>query len=207
MALERPAGGRGRPSTHRPRPHARSATGSDNNNTSRSSGAGEDDAAVRSALHFAVGRICEQEEDDEIDVGGGARMSSAAVSSLTELVYQYATTSLANDLAAFSRHAGRKTVTVDDVKLVLRKDPQTLDALTEFCEREQLGTTAAAAAAAAAAREDERRRGQAVALPNKARINRRLGAVDSHEREDRWHPSIRKAEVSPRSREKGMQGE
>lgn len=106
----------------------------------------KDDGAVRSALHFAVGRICEQEEDDDPDVG--ARMSSDAVGSLTELVYQYATTSLANDLVAFSQHAGRKTVTVDDVKLAIRKDKKTHDSLSRFCERKGLGSSTTSSGAA-----------------------------------------------------------
>ena len=106
----------------------------------------KDDGAVRSALHFAVGRICEQEEDDDPDVG--ARMSSDAVGSLTELVYQYATTSLVNDLVAFSQHAGRKTVTVDDVKLAIRKDKKTHDSLSRFCERKGLGSSTTSTGAA-----------------------------------------------------------
>ena len=106
--------------------------------------AAKDDGAIRSALHFAVGRICEQEEDDDLDA---ARMSSTAVESLAELVYQYATTSLANDLVAFSRHAGRKTVTVDDVKLAIRKDKKTHDSLGRFCEKKGLASSTSSAAA------------------------------------------------------------
>ena len=106
----------------------------------------KDDGAVRSALHFSVGRICEQEEDDDPDVG--ARMSSDAVGSLAELVYQYATTSLPNDLVAFSQHAGRKTVTVDDVKLAIRKDKRTHDSLCRFCERKGLGSSTTSSGAA-----------------------------------------------------------
>ena len=106
--------------------------------------AAKDDGAIRSALHFAVGRICEQEEDDDLDA---ARMSSTAVESLAELVYQYATTSLANDLVAFSKHAGRKTVTVDDVKLAIRKDKKTHDSLGRFCEKKGLASSTSSAAA------------------------------------------------------------
>ena len=106
--------------------------------------AAKDDGAIRSALHFAVGRICEQEEDDDLDA---ALMSSTAVESLAELVYQYATTSLANDLVAFSRHAGRKTVTVDDVKLAIRKEKKTHDSLGRFCEKKGLASSTSSAAA------------------------------------------------------------
>jgi len=108
--------------------------------------AAKDDGAVRSALHFAVGRMCEREEDDDLDVG--ARMNATAVSSLTELVYQYATTSLANDIVAFSKHAGRKTVTVDDVKLAIRKDKRTYDSLCRFCEKKGLASSTSSSGAA-----------------------------------------------------------
>lgn len=96
------------------------------------SDAGDDDAAVRSALHYAVGKICREEEEEEVE---GAKMSSQAVAALTELVYQYSTTSLASDLVNFSQHAGRKTVTVDDVKLVARKDASLLKQINRFCDR------------------------------------------------------------------------
>uniref|UniRef100_A0A7S0FNV1 Centromere protein S n=1 Tax=Minutocellus polymorphus TaxID=265543 RepID=A0A7S0FNV1_9STRA len=124
----------------RARPRGGGASGADSGDGAK------DDGAIRSALHFAVGRICEREEDDDLDVG--ARMSSTAVSSLTELVYQYATTSLANDLVAFSKHAGRKTVTVDDVKLAIRKDKKTHDSLGRFCEKKGLASFTSTSAAA-----------------------------------------------------------
>lgn len=96
-----------------------------------------DDDAVRSALHFAVGRVCHEEES-----GQGAKMTSEAIAALTELTYQYATTSLALDLVSFSSHANRRTISVDDVKLVLRKDPDGLLAnLEHFCESRGLGSS------------------------------------------------------------------
>uniref|UniRef100_A0A7R9ZA28 Centromere protein S n=1 Tax=Pseudictyota dubia TaxID=2749911 RepID=A0A7R9ZA28_9STRA len=98
-----------------------------------------DGDALRSALHFAVGRICHEEELEQDDC---ARMTSEAIAALTELVYQYTTTSLANDLVSFSRHANRRTISVDDVKLVLRKDPDGLLAsLEKFCGNNSLGTS------------------------------------------------------------------
>uniref|UniRef100_A0A7S4KBQ9 Centromere protein S n=1 Tax=Odontella aurita TaxID=265563 RepID=A0A7S4KBQ9_9STRA len=98
-----------------------------------------DDDAVRSALHYAVGRICQEEESGQEDC---AQMTSEAISALTELVYQYTTTSLANDLVSFSRHANRRTITVDDVKLILRKDPDgLLSSLDRLCESRGFGTS------------------------------------------------------------------
>lgn len=106
------------------------------------------------ALHFAVGNICrrvEQEEDgndyddDDDDAGGGGcgydhrnkqlKMSKSSIRTLTQMTYHYATKCLAKDLSAFSKHANRKTITVDDVKLVARKNPRGLmDAIEGFCE-------------------------------------------------------------------------
>jgi len=92
---------------------------------------------LRAALQHAVAQICLEEEmlDDS------AQMSTQAVAALSELVYQYATNCLFNDLLAFSRHANRRTITLEDVLLVARKDPQGLQAkLTAFDEKEKLST-------------------------------------------------------------------
>lgn len=98
-----------------------------------------DDDAVRSALHFAVGRICQEEESGQDDC---ARMTSEGIAALTEFVYQYTTTSLANDLVSFCRHANRRTISVDDVKLISRKDPDGLQSsLENFCESRGLGSS------------------------------------------------------------------
>jgi histone H3/H4 len=87
---------------------------------------------IRSALHFSIGRISLLE--DQKDAVTGVRMSAEAISALTELAYQYATTSLASDLVCFSQHASRRTIHVDDVKLVARKSPdRLLVALESFC--------------------------------------------------------------------------
>lgn len=67
-----------------------------------------------------------------------AHMSTQAVAALSELIYQYATKSLSNDLLAFSRHANRRTITLEDVLLMARKDPQLQEKLQTFMEREKL---------------------------------------------------------------------
>ena len=68
-----------------------------------------------------------------------ARMSTDAITTLTELTYHYVTTSLSNDLVSFSQHAHRRTIQVDDVKLIARKDSKLLDALNAFEERHLCG--------------------------------------------------------------------
>lgn len=95
----------------------------------------QEERDIRAALHFAVGRICREEQDDESGRENAPRMSSRAIAALTELTYQYATTSLASDLVCFSKHANRRTINVDDVKLVARKNPERLLAsLERFCD-------------------------------------------------------------------------
>ena len=85
---------------------------------------------MRAALQVAVAQICTSEDATKHD---GAQMTTSAILTLTELTYLYATTSLANDLVAFSQHASRRTITPDDVLLVARKNPDNLVAkMTEF---------------------------------------------------------------------------
>lgn len=100
---------------------------------------------LQSALHFAIGQIClSVERDLEKESSKSScfvRMNTDAISTLTDITYQYATTYLANDLVAFSQHANRRTITVEDVKLAARKEPtKLLPSLQEF-EAENLNTT------------------------------------------------------------------
>lgn len=93
---------------------------------------------LRAALQHAVAQVCMEEEMTD----SSAQMSTQAVAALSELTFQYATMCLANDVVSFSRHANRRTVTVEDVLLVARKDPQGLHCkLTAFAEREKLFTS------------------------------------------------------------------
>jgi len=94
-----------------------------------------DQTALRNALHFAVGNICREEEENGEE--GTPRMSKEAINTLTQMTYHYATKCLATDLIAFSQHANRKTLTVDDVKLVARKNPRGLmHSLEGFCDHQ-----------------------------------------------------------------------
>ncbi|CAM9392851.1 unnamed protein product [Choristocarpus tenellus] len=88
------------------------------------------EAALRAALQFAVGEICSS--------GEGMPMTGSAVSTLTEVVFKYSA-ALALDLRCFAKHGKRAVVGVDDVKLVGRKDPKLVEALTEF-ERANLSS-------------------------------------------------------------------
>jgi len=121
--------------------------------------------ALLRSLHYTVGKIVHEEQEREAGKEVMAsplftspslsaslssptkllsikqqksQMSKSAISCLTELTYHYVTKCLANDLLSFSQHAGRKTITVDDVKLVARKNPRgLLDSLERFCDNQQ----------------------------------------------------------------------
>lgn len=104
--------------------------------------ADDEDHSILSALQFSVGKICHEQQSNSSSASSDSKktkMSPEAISVLTELTYQYVTRSLANDLVAFSLHANRKTVNVDDVKLVARKDPhRLLPELERFCVEKKL---------------------------------------------------------------------
>jgi len=97
---------------------------------------------LRKSVQFAVCLICEEDEREN----GGGTMTASATQALSELVYLYATTSLARDVDAFANHRKKasKTINVDDVTLVARKNPEILQKLQEFCSSSSSGFEAAA---------------------------------------------------------------
>lgn len=91
--------------------------------------------ALMKALHHAAGKICRTEQQQS----GGAenvtsQMSQSALSALTQMTYHYVTKCLTPDLLNFSSHAGRKTITSDDVMLIARKRSDLSDALEKICD-------------------------------------------------------------------------
>jgi len=82
--------------------------------------------SIRNALHRAVGTICRQQDaldtDEATLESPSFTTSNSAIAALTDLTYHYSTTLLANDLVAFSSHAGRKISKPEDVLLMARKD-------------------------------------------------------------------------------------
>eukprot|EP00804_Cyclotella_cryptica_P025567 CCRYP_002806-RA/>CCRYP_002806-RA protein AED:0.38 eAED:0.38 QI:0/-1/0/1/-1/1/1/0/366 len=99
--------------------------------------------SIRSALHFAVGTICQQEDsltagENIINDAPSFSTSSSAMASLTDLAFHYATTILANDAVAFSAHAGRKAVKAEDVMLLARRDKGGIGAELKQKRREMM---------------------------------------------------------------------
>jgi hypothetical protein len=96
---------------------------------------------LRSALHLAIGKICRAEDmvssssslpDNDTTAADSSptmpsskktfKMNNESIIALTDLTYHFITTCYANDLVAFSHHAKRKQVKLEDVLLVARKD-------------------------------------------------------------------------------------
>jgi hypothetical protein len=98
---------------------------------------------LRSALHLAIGKICRAEDmvsssssslpdNDDTKAADSLptipttkkifKMNNESIIALTDLTYHFITTCYANDLVAFSHHAKRKQVKLEDVLLVARKD-------------------------------------------------------------------------------------
>ena len=104
---------------------------------SASSNESEKDALMK-AIHHAVGKICrnEQQQCGGAPESATSQMSRSALSVLTEMTFHYVTKCLSSDLISFSSHAGRKTITADDVMLVARKSRKLSDVLEKFCETE-----------------------------------------------------------------------
>mmetsp|Transcript_18811 Transcript_18811/g.60110 ORF Transcript_18811/g.60110 Transcript_18811/m.60110 type:complete len:124 (+) Transcript_18811:82-453(+) len=75
----------------------------------------------REKLAHAVLSVLEEE-----GAGGvGASFSRPFAQQLAALVWDWSTTSLAVDLEHFSRHAKRAGVSIEDVQLAARRNPQT----------------------------------------------------------------------------------
>ena len=109
---------------------------------------------LQSSLHYAIGKLCLQEDENDsfkntlnnnVAETPSVKTSSSAIATLTEMAFYYITKNLSNDLHAFSSHGNRKVITVDDVKLVLRKDQRLSGMLQTFCdenceERQHVGS-------------------------------------------------------------------
>ncbi|XP_065664517.1 centromere protein S [Hydra vulgaris] len=79
----------------------------------------EDDekSQLKAALHYAVGKICEMKSDEH-----NVTYSKAFIACLTETVVNKIEL-FATDLEAFAKHAKRTTINIEDVKLLVRRNP------------------------------------------------------------------------------------
>jgi histone H3/H4 len=96
-----------------------------------SSGAGQSTPAA--AIHLATGRLCYAAAAEE-----GVRIDKSSMSVMASLVENLVTDVLGKNLELFAQHAGRETVTADDVMLLVRlggKDPGFADHLQQQLSR------------------------------------------------------------------------
>lgn len=85
---------------------------------------------LKARLWLAISRIVEEET---LSIEGSQRVTATPrfMAALVELVYNQAI-SLGEDLESFSRHAGRKTITPDDMFMVTRKNDDLTQLLRDY---------------------------------------------------------------------------
>ncbi|KAG8186658.1 hypothetical protein JTE90_014734 [Oedothorax gibbosus] len=70
---------------------------------------------LQTSLHYSVGKICAQTAE-----AFNVKFSKQFIATLSDLAF-HQTGIFAEDLELFAKHAKRTTVTVDDVKLLVRR--------------------------------------------------------------------------------------
>ncbi|KAM9813752.1 centromere protein S [Neosynchiropus ocellatus] len=70
---------------------------------------------LKADIHYTVGRLCQKIGEDY-----RRRFTRQAIAAIAETTFRQCDV-FAKDLEAFSRHAGRRTVSVEDVKLAARR--------------------------------------------------------------------------------------
>ncbi|CAN6633492.1 inner kinetochore subunit Mhf1p [Trichomonascus vanleenenianus] len=83
---------------------------------------------LMSSVWATVAQIVEEESQPD---NLGVEATPEFVAALAKLVFNQAIT-LGEDLEAFAHHAGRKTVNVDDVKMVCRRNEGLKSAIEEY---------------------------------------------------------------------------
>ena len=110
------------------------------------------------SLHYTVGKIIleqEQLQQEENDISGiistnTIKMNQESIACLTQLTFSYITKCVGPDLISFSQHAKRKSITVEDVKLVGRKREGLMEILNDFIDDNQNKNKLSGAAVSAA---------------------------------------------------------
>ncbi|KAH6689612.1 kinetochore component CENP-S-domain-containing protein [Plectosphaerella plurivora] len=83
---------------------------------------------LKAALWFSVGQMVDEEVMKK-----NRNATPQFIGALTEMVWEQIA-STAADLESFSRHAGRSTITTDDVLLLARKNPDLLSLVQDYVD-------------------------------------------------------------------------
>ncbi|KFY27626.1 hypothetical protein V491_00818 [Pseudogymnoascus sp. VKM F-3775] len=86
---------------------------------------------LKAALWFSIGKIVDAET-----LRLGVNATPQFIGALTEMVWAQIE-SVSQDLENFAKHAGRSTVTTDDVLLVTRRNDALHDIMKEFIDKEK----------------------------------------------------------------------
>lgn len=86
---------------------------------------------LKAALWFSVGKIV-----DEESLRLNTNATPQFIGALTEMVWTQIE-NVATDLESFSRHAGRTTITADDVLLVTRRNDALHGIIKDFIDKEK----------------------------------------------------------------------
>ncbi|TGO51266.1 hypothetical protein BCON_0165g00160 [Botryotinia convoluta] len=90
---------------------------------------------LKAALWFSIGKIVEEEA-----VRLNSNATNQFIGALTEMVW-HQIENVTMDLESFSRHAGRSTITTDDVLLVTRRNDALHDIIKDFIDQEKAKST------------------------------------------------------------------
>ncbi|KAJ8064724.1 hypothetical protein OCU04_007043 [Sclerotinia nivalis] len=90
---------------------------------------------LKAALWFSIGKIVEEES-----IRLNSNATNQFIGALTEMVW-HQIENVTMDLESFSRHAGRSTITTDDVLLVTRRNDALHDMIKNFIDKEKAQST------------------------------------------------------------------
>ncbi|KAI8625149.1 kinetochore component CENP-S-domain-containing protein [Xylariaceae sp. FL1651] len=86
---------------------------------------------LKAALWFAVGKMV-----DEETLRRNRNVTPQFIGALTEMIWTQIE-NVALDLESFSRHAGRSTITTDDVLLLARRNGDLYNIIKDFVDKEK----------------------------------------------------------------------
>ncbi|KAI1325338.1 kinetochore component CENP-S-domain-containing protein [Xylariaceae sp. FL0255] len=86
---------------------------------------------LKSALWYHVGKMVDEEM-----LRRNRNVTPQFIGALTEMVWTQIE-NVAGDLESFSRHAGRSTITTDDVLLLARRNGDLHDLIKDFIDKEK----------------------------------------------------------------------